>query len=323
LLLLLSRLLAGTRVPLADGHLVPPAGIAVEANGTRVTFRKASEERRFLGFESGVAGLATVKALEALYSLDIRGGTARLALLTRSATGERWFKVDNRPLPTGDDREARLALKSLAEAEFSRDDGKPFAWEEVERVCFGIVIDGKAEGSFELHAAALTDEPYRPTRPLVVPFADGKLWTLSHDGEAKLALAVENGAVRADFIFPGGRHMYAVPSVRLREAELSGYSGLRIEYRAALPKGIDGLLVMLIERQGGTQYVAAPAPPASAEWRTATLPFTSFQRGGWSKDDDDRLDLDGIESVAIGAHGTTQETLGKGVIQVRAMAFVP
>jgi hypothetical protein len=300
--------------------------MAVEADGRRVTFRKASDERRFLAFESSLDGLVTAKALEVRYSLDIRAGTARLALLACGATGGRWFKVDSRLLPTGGDREARLALKNLAGAEFSRDDDRPFAWRDVESVWLGIVIDGEAEGSFELHAAALTDEPYRPTRPLVVPISDPKLWSLSHDPAATLAIAhVDEGRVcsRIDFTFPGGRHMYAVPSVQLQEAELSGYSGLRLTYRAVLPEGIAGLLVMLIERNGGTQYYADPAPKASGDWTTVTIPFERFQRGSWSKDDNDRLDLDAVLSVAIGVHGTTAEAQGKGAVWVSDIAFVP
>ena len=164
------------------------------------------------------------------------------------------------------------------------------------------------------------------TRPFAVPFADRKLWSLSHDPAATLTVAhVDEGRAcsRIDFVLPGGRHMYAVPSVRLPELELSGFSGMRLTYRAALPKGIDGLLVMLIERSGGTQYYADPAPKASGEWTTVTIPFERFQRGSWSKDDNDRLDLDAVLSVAIGVHGTTAEAQGKGAIWVSEITFVP
>jgi len=323
LLLVSGAAAAGGRVPLSGARLVPPAGMTASLDGKRVTFKKASGERRLLAFESHLEGLVAAKALEVRYSLQAKGGTARLAFLAYGASGNAWFRIGSRPLTAGDALEARLALRSWVEAEFGRGDGKAFAWRDIGRVWFGIVIDGPAKGTFDLTDAALTSEPYRPTRPLAVPSADPKLWNLSHDRAATLTLAAEAGAMRADFTFPGGRHMYAVPSVRLQELELSGYAGLRFSYRATLPKGMGGLLVMLVERGGGTQYIAEPAPAASADWTTVTIPFARFKRGSWSEDDNDRLDLDDVRAVAIGAHGTTPERPGKGSIRVRDIVFVP
>ena len=54
-----------------------------------------------------------------------------------------------------------------------------------------------------------------------------------------------------------------------------------------------------------------------------TIPFERFQRGSWSKDDNDRLDLDAVLSVAVGVHGTTTEAQGKGAIWLSDIAFVP
>jgi hypothetical protein len=45
----------------------------------------------------------------------------------------------------------------------------------------GLVIDGAAEGTFELSAARLTDEPYRAAEPLVLKIADVKSWNVGKD----------------------------------------------------------------------------------------------------------------------------------------------
>jgi hypothetical protein len=326
LLLALSARAGEDRLSLNGARLAPAAGMTVNQNAKAVSFAKVSDERRFLGFEAPLKGLAIARALEVRYALRIGGGSARLAFLAFDSSGNAWFGIDSRPLPEMKDGEARLTLRNLAQAGFSRDERKPFDWKHIVRIRFGVVLDGPARGTIMLRDAALTDEPYRPTRPLVVPISDPKLWSLSHDPAATLTIArVDEGkpCTRIDCILPGGRHMYAVPSVQLQEAELSGYSGLRLTYRAVLPKGIDGLLVMLIERNGGTQYYADPAPKASGDWTTVTIPFERFQRGSWSKDDNDRLDLDAVLSVAIGVHGTTTEAQGKGAIWLSDVAFVP
>jgi len=85
------------------------------------------------------------------------------------------------------------------------------------------------------------------------------------------------------------------------EAEWGGYRGLQFTYKATLPAGnptLQGLLVSLHERDG-SQYYASPAPPPAADWKTMTIPFTSFKLGEWSKDENGRLDVDQIASVSI------------------------
>jgi hypothetical protein len=106
------------------------------------------------------------------------------------------------------------------------------------------------------------------------------------------------------------------------EAELEGYKGLRFTYKAQVPKGINGLLVMLRESDG-TQYCATPPPQATEDWKTVTIPFDAFKKGGWCKDENDQLDLDQIGSISIGVHGTTTEKTGKGFIMTKEIQFVP
>jgi hypothetical protein len=125
-----------------------------------------------------------------------------------------------------------------------------------------------------------------------------------------------------EFNFSGGRHMYMVPSVNAPAADLGGYSGLELTYRASLPEGIDGLLLMLGE-QGGAQYYADPPPPAAADWTTLTVPFSAFRLGSWTQDANGSLDLDRVQSIAVGVHGTAAGEGGPGVLYVTGLRFVP
>ena len=47
-----------------------------------------------------------------------------------------------------------------------------------------------------------------------------------------------------------------------------------------------------------------------------------FERGSWSKDENDQLDLDQVTDVAIGMHGTTPKD-GKGTIVIGDLQVVP
>ncbi|HUS93105.1 MAG TPA: hypothetical protein VM695_14700, partial [Phycisphaerae bacterium] len=128
--------------------------------------------------------------------------------------------------------------------------------------------------------------------------------------------------VKIDYAFPGGRHMFVVPTVPVGEAELAGYRALRLTYRATVPEGIAGLLVMLIET-GGAQYCVEPAPPASEQWRTLTIPLADLRLGRWTKDANARLDLDDVRSVAVGIHGTATPARNRGTIHVAKIEFIP
>jgi len=116
--------------------------------------------------------------------------------------------------------------------------------------------------------------------------------------------------------------MYILPSISLPDADLTGYSGLQLTYKANLPSGIKALLVTLVEHDGSHYYTDWLATP-SDEWRTLVIPFSEFRLGGWSQDENGRLDLDQIGSVIVGMHGTTRESEGRGSIWVASIAFVP
>jgi len=320
--------------------VVPLPGVTVsletiaQAEGeppcVRVTFAKTGAERRLVAVEAAVVKAPVgLRALSARCQLCLKqGGEARLALVAFERDGGAWFKISASPLPVDKLTEVRLPLGSFRKAAFGRDDDEQVQWEQVEKVWLGLTLDGPAEGRLDLSRAVLTTEPYRPTGPLHVTNGSPGTWGASNDRAASVKITTppegpgDKPCMRVDFSFPGGRHMYVVPSTRLGEVELEGYKALRFTYKAVLPKGIDGLLVMLIERDG-TQYYADPAPPRAGEWKTITIPFEKLERGTWSKDENDRLDLNDIRSVAVGLHGTTTETQGKGSIWVADVQFVP
>jgi hypothetical protein len=191
-------------------------------------------------------------------------------------------------------------------------------------VWVGLLIDGPAKGTFEVERAVFTDEPFRPIRPFRVSGA----WDAAQDPAVRGRLTTaEEGpdggpCMRYAFQLQGGRHMYAIPRVAVNVEELEGYSGLRFTYKADLPQGIPGLLVMLIEADG-TQYYADPAPPGSSDWKTVTVPFGRFRRGGWSEDENDRLDLNDVRYVAIGMHGSAKQDAASGTIMVADVELVP
>lgn len=331
-------------VPLAGGPrgteglgLVPRPGIEARAvpapeppGAVAVRFAKTGHARRLLALEARPPEVP--EGLQAL-ALDGRlelseGASARPALLAFEADGGAWLCLRALPLEPGPFADVRLPLGSFRRAAFARDDDPQLRWDQVERLWLGLVLDGPAEGAMALTRAVLTSEPYRPERPLEVPWAAREAWSVAKDAAAHAALSTpregpSGGAcVRVDFRFPGGRHMYAVPSVQVPEADLAPFAALRFAYKATLPRGIEGLLVMLIERDG-SQYYASPAPPASAEWTTATIPFERFRRGGWSPDENDRLDLHAVGSVAIGVHGTATEARAQGTVWAADVRFAP
>jgi len=174
----------------------------------------------------------------------------------------------------------------------------------------------------------LTSQPFRPTKPLSVFQPEASAWSLSGDSAVahKIAIATDgpDGApcTRHTFNFPGGRHMYATPSQAFAETEVTAYTGLRLTYKAVLPRGIDGLLVLLSE-EGGGQYYAFPAPPASDAWTECNMPFSAFKQASWTKDANGQLDLDLIAKITIGAHGQAQGKGGDGMISIANIQLLP
>jgi len=293
----------------------------------KVWFKKADEPRRLLALEGAPARSPEgCKALVARYRLMLKTGEARLALVAWDASGNAWYKTGSQPATPGEFLDGRVAVGAPRAAAFNLEPALEFTWGDVERVWVGLVLDGAAEGTLELSAARLTDEAYRATEPLVLKIADEKTWGVGQDPAVTSKLTVANEGPNGEactnlaFTFPGGKHMYLVPSMNLPQSDLEGYSALEITYRAQLPPGIQGLLLMLGE--SGGQFMVDPLPPPSDTWVTMTIPFADFKLGGWSKDDNGQLDTDRIQNVMVGTHGAST-TGGEGLILVSDIRFVP
>jgi len=309
-----------SRVAQADG----------QAPALKIAFAKTGEERRFLALEA-----LPEDGLPALQAADFRcrlsgaeQGKARPALMAFEPSGGAWYKL-GRPLAAGNAfGNARFSLKGLHEAAFSDDANGQLDWNAVRKVWFGLVIDGPMSGAFELSRAVLTDCPYRPDRPESVAVIATDAWSVGKNEAAKTEFTVTKEApggkpcTKFEFSFPGGGHMWAVPTQRVPEMELSAYHGVRLTYKATLPDGITGLLVVLTEEGGGGWLPPAP-PPASADWTSVVIPFSELTLASWLRDENGKPDLDRITSIAVGAHGTASGQGGKGCIMLADIEFVP
>jgi len=304
-----------------------PTKLPGGAAGVRVEFQKSGEERRLVALEAPVSQLPTgIHALTLKTRLRLTKGEApRLALVVYEKDGGAWFKVGSNPLPTAEVVEVRLPVGRLTRAAFSRDDDDQVGWNQVDRMWLGLVFDGPAAGAWEVGAVRLTDEPYHPTRPLRITGDGPGKWTVGKDPAAKATATTPNEGpdgkpcLRFDFTFPGGRHMYALPTTPVPAAELEGYRALRFRYKATVPQGLKGLLVTLHEQSGGQYYVE---PPPSADWTTLEVPFTKFKRAGWAKDPNGKFDLNQVNAITIGTHGTATKG-GSGTIWAADIEFVP
>jgi hypothetical protein len=324
-------------VDLARLELVNLAGVATElARGTSeqgesvvsVNFEKTGEERRFVALEARLQQpLAAFRAVDLRYRLTAdQPLTARLALVAYERGGGAWFRTSRPLASTAVARDLRASLQALKPTSFSQDASKQLEWDQVERLWIGIVVDGKGKGSFEFSKVLLTSEPYRATEPVSLFRADPAQWSVGADpavtGKEMQGLDVDGAScLRLNFSFPGGKHMYYIPVQSVEDLEYSAYAGLRFTYRATVPAGVDGLLVCVHENGG--QFVATPPPPATGEWVSLTVPWSAFPLGGWTRDDNGRLDVDAITQISVGVHGTALGAGGAGEILIKAIEAVP
>jgi len=293
-----------------------------------LAFAKKGEDRRFLGLGGPVEiGGATPQSFSARYSLRLDSGKApRLALVVFGEVANGWYRLGP-SATTGEWVTDNMPVGSLVPADFNTLPESPLEWSSVRRAWFGLVLEGDVSGQLTLADARLSEEPYRATKPAtIVCDAPGSwsagcdpavVWTLTYPDEAPDGSA----CMEFEYSFPGGRHMYAVPSVSCPVGLADGYGSLQFKYKATVPPGIDGLLVMLGE--GGAQWYADPAPPASEDWTTITIPFDEFKLGEWTKDDNGKLDLGKVDRVMVGLHGTAQEQAASGTIRVKDLCFAP
>jgi hypothetical protein len=312
-----------TLVPLA-GVEAKPVASAGPAAVRAFAVAKTGDERRLLALEVKPKGdLGWAKAIEVdcrLTGLD--AAKAHLALVAWEQGGGAYYRIGASP----GEAPVRLPLDGARPAAFSQDADGKLDWAKVERLWLGVVIDGPATGTVELRRAMLTSEPWRPTAPHPVAITRAEQFSVGKDPAvtSKVALVNEGPAgepvVRFDFTFPGGRHMYYIPSTPLVGEDLSGYRALRLRFKAKLPAG-PSLLLSLQERGGG-QYIIDPAPAATGDWQIVEVPLAQLKLGGWSKDDNAKLDLEPGMGVSVGTHGTANPG-GDGTIWVRSIELVP
>jgi len=78
----------------------------------------------------------------------------------------------------------------------------------------------------------------------------------------------------------------------------SAYAGLEFwVYPKERPAG--ELQVHLLEDHGGTYCAKVKADLEPGKWHRITLPFREFRLGGWTRDPDNALDLDGLVGLAL------------------------
>ncbi len=314
------------------GLLRVGAGIhRVEMVGTkalRISFSNASNMGRFFGIEVSVKPAnQQFKSLVAVYRFTLTNGKPpRLCFVAFDAADNSWFKSAQPISPTDEPKEARLSLAGFNPTAFTRNADVPFSIGRIQRLWAGFIADGGSSGVIELYKLSLSDEPYKPTQPITIQLTGN--WRLIKDPAVvgQLALVREGTppkqCMRFEFTFPIGRHMYALPVIPIYDVNLAEYSALQFTYRAKLPEGINGLLICLWESDG-SQYYAEPAPPPSSDWHTVTIPFSAFKLGGWSKDENERLDLEQVDNIVIGVHGTAKGKDGTGFIIACDLNFVP
>lgn len=296
----------------------------------RAEFAKTGAERRLLALEtvpSGKSRDARALILECRLALQ-QGAAPRLAFVGFDWDDGAWYTL-GRPLrPSKEFVEVRLPVSRLKQAAFSQDKDGRFNHDGMRRSWIGLVLDGAAQGVFEVRRVELTSAPYRPAQPLRVTGSGAGAWHPAQDPAVRSTLTTPaegpdgKPCMKYEWTQPGGRHMYAIPHVSLPDEEAEGYQALRFTYKAILPKGIGHLFVALHEA-GGAQYYTDELAPASAEWKTLTIPFARLKLGSWSKDDNGRLDLEQIASVSIGCHGTAADPLSKGTVWVAHIELVP
>ena len=294
-----------------------------DSRTTYLSFRNDYTERCLAALEGFPGGLVRKPLALTLDCQMEQGLPSVVVVLFFENDGGVWYRTGGQLVSTDRLEPIRIPLQGrFSRALFAADRDDTVDWEQVERVWVGLLVDG-GSGVWKVRNVRFTNGLFQPTEPAFV----GQSWEVSQDPavqsrlEPSIAESHGMATMKYRFDIPGGRHMYAMVRTLIDVEELDAYSALRFTYQADLPEGIDGLLVMLIEKDG-TQYRALPAPAESGEWKTVTIPFGRFERGSWSKDENDQLDLGGVSLVAIGMHGTTPAA-DSGTIKVRGRVIRP
>ena len=292
-----------------------------------IQFKKDGVERRMVAVKmKPVEKLLEQKGLDIEASVKLsEGQTARPCVMFVEKDGGTWCRI-GMPFPQNGFEKARLNLFNLRQAAFSYDGNGKFDWADADEMFIGMVVEGKGDGVLSIRRIAMTDQKFVPTKPLVIKVPKAKEVSRSADPAAKVSVEDTEfdgeHVLKETFKFPLGRHMYFTPSFRMPDLDYASYSGIRLTYKATIPRPIAGLLVTVYE--GGGQFVA-PAPKETSEWLSIDLKFKDFAVASWAKKkgDNPQLDVAGITSMMIGCHGTANVGNGEGEILIRKIELIP
>ncbi|MBR6059295.1 MAG: CIA30 family protein [Victivallales bacterium] len=296
--------------------------------GFDVSFQKDGAERRMIALRIlSSTRLEEYRALDLTITAKMSAGqTARPCVMFVEANGGSWCRVGMPFQLDGQSQTVRLNLENIRQTAFSHNDSKGLDWAAIAEIYIGVVVEGAGEGTLVYHKMAMTNERLVPTRPLNISLPLAKRLSRSADKAVKYSIEdVEidgERVLKETFMFPLGRHMYFTPAFQLPELDYAAYSGIRLTYKAMIPKPINGLLVTMAE--GGGQFVA-PSPTEANEWRTIDLKFKDFKMAGWAKkkDGNTKFDVGAVTSMSIGCHGTANEGSGQGEILIRKIELIP
>lgn len=273
------------------------------------TLDKTEDYRQLAAIEMPVAQLSSsIKAFELRASAKVAEGMeARAVCILFDGAGHAWKKLVKDPLPAAGLVTVRFPLAFFAPAGFNPDVGE-LRLEKVTRVWVGVALDGVGKAELRLAEPHFTSEVRVPDQPLAITVTDQSLWTVGADAAVEQTLAIVpegpggTECMRFDFDVPGGRHMFAIPAVRLPELEWEGYGALRVTWKGNTPPEMTTLL--MLAESDGSQYMAESAPTILADWNTVTVPFSDFKLGGWTQDENSQLDLTQVSQLSTGMHGT-------------------
>jgi len=320
--------------PVSEWKLVPATGVEARLEPqpggiARIAFEKASEEPRMVAMAvplGGLPGGAQTLVIEGRLALEA-DARADLVVAMWEKSGACWYKSLVCTLPSDQVGVVQVPIAGPSLARFSEDDSGALEPMDVERLWIGVLLHGPAKGVVEFAGAHFSTEPYRAAGPLAITGAGAGEWTVGADPAVTCDLTTPNGGpngepcLKYEFTMPGMRHMYCVPAVPVPAQPLEGYSALKLTYKADLPPGISGLLLMIGER--GAQFYADPPPPASADWTTLTVPLTQFKLGTWSQDDNGVLDMGRVDRIMVGIHGAATTDPATGAVWVTGLELVP
>jgi len=185
-----------------------------------------------------------------------------------------------------------------------------------------VVQSGDRRSTPALATVRLDLRTLEPGERLPLELSQPAAWSDNISGNGTMSHAAgPDGGVRFDFRFtaPGDRWAYPF-AVFEPPLDLSGYDGLRLEYRCDTEAPDSRVRVQLVEPSGAAYYTAAGFRPGT-QWQTATVLFADLVHGSWSPADaNGKLDLDRLAALRVGVN-TPRDTLSLEVRNIEAVRF--